>query len=317
MASGCGRRARACTLLWIGTGLIGCDALQPPSFSARLRNVAVRSRAHLFPSDSADVSPDATVGRRAALDNVLRSVFSTTAIFSAGPLSPARAAVDVESLVETKPVEPVEMKAFLDPMGFFSIRVPKIFYILRRSAKGDLPDASGKGRRGASIFTAGNLAKSEVVAVERFPVRVLLEDEGIRADGDLSTFPAIAQPLTVATLLTQRRERERGGGGAGSSTRTKLIQDSVKISEDGRTLKFDLRTAVEVQKPELQLEMTGRSELVRITLARAELRSGDGNLMVVYASGVEQDMEGPDGPALRDTIESFAVYDTSSVAIKQ
>lgn len=296
-------------------GLIGCGALQPPIFSARVRNVAVRSRAHLFPSDPAGVSPDATVGRRAALDNVLRSVFSAATVFSAGPFGSARAAVDVESLVETKPVE---MKSFLDPMGFFSIRVPKIFYILRRSAKGDLPDASGKGRRGASIFTAGNLAKSEVVAVERFPVRVLLEDEGIRADGDISTFPAIAQPLTVATLLTQRRERERGGGAGGlSSTRTKLIQDSVKMSEDGRTLMFDLRTAVEVQKPELQQEMTGRSELVRITFARAELRSGDGNLMVCYASGLETDMEGPDGPALRDTIDSFAIYDTSSVVIKQ
>jgi hypothetical protein len=31
-----------------------------------------------------------------------------------------------------------------------------------------LPDpSSGQGRRGSSIFTAGNMAKAEVVAVER------------------------------------------------------------------------------------------------------------------------------------------------------
>ena len=55
-------------------------------------------------------------------------------------------------------------------------QVPNDFYTLRRSAKGDLPDSkTGKGRRGSSIFTAGNMKKAEVVAVERFPTRVLLE----------------------------------------------------------------------------------------------------------------------------------------------
>jgi hypothetical protein len=60
------------------------------------------------------------------------------------------------------------MKEFLDPQGLFSIRVPQEFFTLRRTQKGDLPDAkTGKGRRGSSIFTAGNMAKAEVVAVER------------------------------------------------------------------------------------------------------------------------------------------------------
>ena len=69
--------------------------------------------------------------------------------------------------------EELEMKDFVDPQGLFSLRVPKNFYTLRRTVKGDLPDAkTGKGRRGSSIFTAGNMAKAEVVAVERYPVRV-------------------------------------------------------------------------------------------------------------------------------------------------
>lgn len=63
----------------------------------------------------------------------------------------------------------VEMKAFIDPMGLFVIKVPKRFFSLRRSAKGDLPNVkTGQGRRGSSIFTSGDMAKAEVVAIERY-----------------------------------------------------------------------------------------------------------------------------------------------------
>lgn len=62
----------------------------------------------------------------------------------------------------------LDMKTFVDPQGLFALRVPSTFYTLRRTVKGDLPDAkTGKGRRGSSIFTAGNMAKAEVIAVER------------------------------------------------------------------------------------------------------------------------------------------------------
>jgi hypothetical protein len=72
-----------------------------------------------------------------------------------------------EAVAISKPV--LAMKEFVDPLGLFSLRVPKTFYTLRRTEKGDLPDAkTGKGRRGSSIFTAGDLAKAEVVAVERY-----------------------------------------------------------------------------------------------------------------------------------------------------
>ena len=65
-------------------------------------------------------------------------------------------------------VSTIEMKDFVDPYGLFSITVPSSFYTLGRKSKGDLPDEkTGKGRRGSSIFTAGNMAKAEVIAVER------------------------------------------------------------------------------------------------------------------------------------------------------
>lgn len=61
------------------------------------------------------------------------------------------------------------MKTFIDPLGLFVIIVPQRFFSLRRSAKGDLPDTkTGQGRRGSSIFTSGDMAKAEVVAIERY-----------------------------------------------------------------------------------------------------------------------------------------------------
>ena len=63
----------------------------------------------------------------------------------------------------------VPMKTFIDPLGLFVIIVPQRFFSLRRSAKGDLPDTkTGQGRRGSSIFTSGDMAKAEVVAIERY-----------------------------------------------------------------------------------------------------------------------------------------------------
>lgn len=65
-------------------------------------------------------------------------------------------------------VSAVDMKNFVDPVGYFAISIPKTYFTLRRTAKGDLPDPkTGVGRRGSSIFTAGDMAKAELVAVER------------------------------------------------------------------------------------------------------------------------------------------------------
>jgi hypothetical protein len=63
----------------------------------------------------------------------------------------------------------VEMKTFIDPQGLFALKIPKRFFAIRRTSKGDLPDEStGSGRRGSSIFNAGDLAKAEVLAIERY-----------------------------------------------------------------------------------------------------------------------------------------------------
>ncbi|KAL7444104.1 hypothetical protein ACHAXH_009950 [Discostella pseudostelligera] len=214
-------------------------------------------------------------------------------------------------LGETASSVPVPaMKRFVDNANpsYFVIDVPQRFFTIRRSAKGDLPDAqTGQGRRGGTIFTAGDMSKAEVVAVERFPVRNLLEEEGYAASGDLSTFSSIGDPVAIATLLLRRREKDKPG----TQNTAVLNRESVQLSPDGRTLTFTLRQEINVQKPELLMEEMGVSELFRTTLAKATLASGDGQLMAVYASALDQDLAGPDGVALRMTVDSFLAMDQS------
>mmetsp|Transcript_15523 Transcript_15523/g.35560 ORF Transcript_15523/g.35560 Transcript_15523/m.35560 type:complete len:156 (+) Transcript_15523:743-1210(+) len=144
------------------------------------------------------------------------------------------------------------------------------------------------------------MAKAEVVAVERFPTRVLLEENGIEATGDLGTFPAIGEARAVASLIVARREKDAANQGA-------RVLESVEVSPDGKTLSFRLKTEIDVQKPELLLEQTGVSRLFRVTVAKATLDAGDGNIMAIFASALEQDFaNGVDGPALEDTVRSFA-----------
>jgi hypothetical protein len=80
-------------------------------------------------------------------------------------VDPAKTNAEDGVIAAAATTTPLEMKLFVDPL--FVVSVPKPFFTLRRTQKGDLPDAkTGKGRRGSSIFTAGNMAKAEVIAVE-------------------------------------------------------------------------------------------------------------------------------------------------------
>jgi len=242
-----------------------------------------------------------TTARRNFLQSLVTA--STSAAVALSIPSSSLAAVDVSQQV------PVEMRTFVDPKGLFALTVPKRFFAIRRTNKGDLPDEkTGKGRRGSSIFTAGDLSKAEVIAVERFPTFALLEDEGILVEkgADLSTFPAIGDAAAIANLIVLRRDKDKP-----TQTRTNLLMDSVRLSEDGKTLYFSLSTAIDVQKPELLLEQEGVSELVRITQAKATLMSNDGQLLAVFASALQQDYIGADGVALKETVESFVATDQS------
>jgi hypothetical protein len=268
-------------------------AFQAPCPITRLANLAytqkISSDTASSPTTSLFAEQNNAPGRRQFLGHVL-----VPSLASFVTTSNRAVAAEITSTS-------IEMKTFVDPIGLFVINVPKRFFAIRRTVKGDLPDEqTGKGRRGSSIFTAGDLAKAEVIAVERFPTAALLIEEGIQPTVDLTTFPSIGDPIAVAKLISLRRDRDKPG-----QSRTEVVPDSVSVSDDGKVLTFRLITDIDVQKPELLMEQTGLSELKRITLAKATLTSGDGQMMAVFASALQQDFQGEDGNALQNAVDSF------------
>ena len=139
----------------------------------------------------------------------------------------------------------------------------------------------------------------------------MLEDNGIEPSGSLDTFPAIGEAAAIANLIALRRDKDKPGG-----SNTQILSDSLFLSPDGKELRFKLKTEIEVQKPELLMETYGVSKLFRITTAKATLNSNDGQLMAVFASGLEKDFMGPDGVGLQEAVNSFQVTDRSSEAAK-
>lgn len=148
-----------------------------------------------------------------------------------------------------------------------------------------------------------------------------MEENGISvtANDNLLTFPNIGDPYMIANLITIRREKEKAGGSSSTIlSNTKLLRDSVKVKDNGKTLYFMLENQIAVQKPELLLEQTGLSQLVRITTAKASLQSNDGQLFIIFASALENDYyKSSDGDALQKSIESFIPTDQSSTIIQK
>lgn len=146
-----------------------------------------------------------------------------------------------------------------------------------------------------------------------FPARVLLAEYGVEATGNLTTFPEIGEPSTIANLIAIRRDREKPVATSGNAiSKSPIVPNSLSISPDGRELSFTLKTNIDVQKPDLLMEQSGVSVLNRITAAKVSLRSNDGYIMAVFASALESDWQGVDGKALQDAVSSFEVIDQIS-----
>lgn len=223
------------------------------------------------------------------------------------PPPPAGGIADVSSVSSSAPSSPLPpMVPFFDKEeGLFSLSVPKSFYVLRRKDKGDLPDAKGNGRRGATIFTAGNMGTASVIAVERIPVRALLEEAGIDSSGDLTSFSSIGIDAgKMAELLNVRREKEKGNAKA----RTFVVSQTPAFSDSGGpvSLTFQLRTDIDVQKPELLMEQEGVSELVRFTDAKATVNS-KGDMLIIYAGALNQYYQKEEGAMLRESVRTFQI----------
>jgi hypothetical protein len=130
-----------------------------------------------------------------------------------------------------------------------------------------------------------------------------LEENGIEAIGDLSSFSKLGEASAIANLLSLRREKDKGG-----AINTRIVQAEIDPNND-KILRFQIKSEIDVQKPELLMEQYGVDRLYRITVAKASLESNDGNLMAVFASALEVDFNGHDGKALQQVVDSFVATD--------
>jgi hypothetical protein len=106
--------------------------------------------------------------RRECLHSAWRRALTLSGATGISTIIPTLAVAADDAQVDNPSPITTPMKKFVDPQGLFEIEIPTNFFAIRRTVKGDLPDAeTGTGRRGSSIFTAGDLNKAEVVAVER------------------------------------------------------------------------------------------------------------------------------------------------------
>lgn len=71
----------------------------------------------------------------------------------------AEAAVPIDTIMPTTTTIEA-MKTFLDPDGLFAVNIPQRFFAIRRKVD--------SRRRESLIFTAGDLAKAELIAIERY-----------------------------------------------------------------------------------------------------------------------------------------------------
>lgn len=123
-------------------------------------------------SCSSTMSHDDITQRRGFLSKLTSTVTTMTGTIFMNPFyshADGEIPTTTTTTTTTNRINTIEMKTFIDPKGLFAINVPKRYFAIRRTVKGDLPDEkTGQGRRGSSIFTAGDMAKAEVVAIERY-----------------------------------------------------------------------------------------------------------------------------------------------------
>ena len=163
------------TLLAVITQLISCRMIHAFTITSRQRYTFIAANTALAPLALEHHHPNVfddqfseknDFKRRDLLKTVLTPCVGLAVLFTTKEVANALTDAATSDTVATGAVE---MTTFIDPQGLFALKIPKSFFAIRRTSKGDLPDAStGSGRRGSSIFNAGDLAKAEVLAIERY-----------------------------------------------------------------------------------------------------------------------------------------------------
>ena len=125
---------------------------------------------------------------------------------------------------------------------------------------------------------------------------------------DLSTFSSIdkAETITKCTMLRRNREQQQ------TNTNVVAKPENIKQSNDGKTLSFEHSTKINAQNPEFLIEQIGADELHAMTLVRLDSHSNDDVMNVRCTSTLQTEFYSDDGVLLRDSIDSFEVFELQS-----
>ena len=227
-------------------------------------------------------------------------------------LAPSAAVAAAPGLACAEDAAPA-WKKFADPE--FELSYPPSFYKgIRRNIEGDVV------RRGGVIFTTGQLAKAEVVTVEKLAVSSFLEQAGATEffpSGKISKWADLGNPDAVGELLCERRDNDAQQAAKGQpKARSSRVVGKPVVSADGRTITADIVTEIGQTKARVG---DGGNEyetpaVVRLQRAKLTIMPSGQRVLGVWASCLEDLWNDGEGEVLKRVVDSFVPYEPAPVA---
>lgn len=139
--------------------------------------------------------------------------------------------------------------------------------------------------------------------MEKVSLSDIFAENGLEASGydTLKTWKDVGTEKGISELLATHREYT---GSQGKKQPFTIDADSIAVGP--KTFQFEFDIELKVQRPDLLLKETGKSKLVRRTVAKAVLLP-EGKMMVMWGSAIENDFDAGYGNLLRKCVYSFNV----------
>ena len=195
-----------------------------------------------------------------------------------------------------------EMTTFDDKL--FDVTFPSDFYAIRRTIEGDVV------RRGNVIFTAGRLAKAEIVTVEYFPVAEIIaqaEATSFFPGGRIERWKDIGTPDALGMYICERRDNEaqRAARGMAIPQGSDVVPGTLKV--DDTTITAEVVTAL--KSTDMRVGESGqRVDSVPVTrhqIAKYFLLPGGKYVLACWASALEDLWQAGEGDVLINVVQSL------------